>query len=102
MGRTIFGKPPAKEDFAARVAATDVPMKMRRFMRDLLDWQMKRRVGVYKKEGRRIEKKCAARGGQSEIRIGSASRIACGAVGERRWHARSRRFQGNWRRRRWN
>src|SRR5256885_16503841 len=37
MGRTIFGMPPAKEVFAARVAATDVPMNLRRFMRDLLD-----------------------------------------------------------------
>jgi hypothetical protein len=37
MGRTIFGMPAANEDFAARVAATEVPMKVRRFMRDLLD-----------------------------------------------------------------
>jgi hypothetical protein len=29
--------PPAKEVFAASVAATDVPMNVRRFMRDLLD-----------------------------------------------------------------
>src|SRR5260221_7667094 len=36
MGRTIFGMPPAKEVFAASVAATDVPMNLRRFMRDLL------------------------------------------------------------------
>src|SRR5437879_10803441 len=72
---------------AERVAATEAPINVRRFMGGILPLWEGKGTGVQKKEGR--SDWVGPPSGFRDVRTGSASQTACGEPHVHRWHAGS-------------